>query len=280
MINLKHLSQKTWKNIQLFPMLNLNYLNILSRYWELILYKTYADLRAETERTYLGFLWWIFEPILYMSVFYLFFAILLNHQTDNFVPFLLIGLTAWQWLKSCLSHGAETILGNQPLMQQVYLPKIIFPIILILTDSVKFLFIFALLLVFLWLYGFPIGLPYLALPVLLFTQLLLTIALTFWLAAIIPFIPDLRFVVENLLLALFFISGIVIKAEVVPEIYQPYYYLNPIVNLIEAYRHILMYNTWPNWSTLLLISLFSLIGIGLGSRLIQRFEHIYPKIMR
>ena len=63
----------------------------LARYIELILYKTYADLRAETERTYLGFLWWIFEPVLYMTVFYVFFGLLLGHKTDDFVPFLLIG---------------------------------------------------------------------------------------------------------------------------------------------------------------------------------------------
>lgn len=47
-------------------------LDTLFRYSELIIYKTYADLKAETERTYLGFLWWIFEPLLYMSVFMFF----------------------------------------------------------------------------------------------------------------------------------------------------------------------------------------------------------------
>jgi lipopolysaccharide transport system permease protein len=261
-------------------MLNTNKLDIFSRYVELILYKTYADLRAEAERTYLGFLWWIFEPIMYMFVYYIFFAIWLGHQTDDFVPFLLVGLTAWQWLKSCLSHGSETILGGHFLMQQVHLPKIIFPIILILTDSVKFLFILTLLLLFLWIYGFPIGMPYLALPLLLLVQLLFTTALTFFLAAIIPFIPDLRFVVENILLAIFFVSGIIIKVDLVPVAYRGYYYMNPIVNIVEDYRNILMYNAWPNWLSLFIIAIFSIIGIWLGIRLIARFEYIYPKVMQ
>ena len=251
----------------------------LARYIELILYKTYADLRAETERTYLGFLWWIFEPVLYMTVFYVFFGLLLGHKTDDFVPFLLIGLTAWQWFKSCLSHGSETILGARHVMQQIHLPKVIFPIILILTDSVKFLFIFTLLLIFLWSYGYTVSSAYLALPVLLIVQLLFTTAITLFLAAIVPFVPDLRFVVENLLTAVFFMSGIILKAEAVPETYRGYYYLNPIVNIIEDYRNILMYGTWPNWSTLLIITVISLIAIGLGNRLIAHFEYLYPKIM-
>ncbi|MCK5718386.1 MAG: ABC transporter permease [Thiomargarita sp.] len=254
-------------------------LNFLLRYIELILYKTYADLKAETERTYLGFLWWIFEPILYMSVFYIFFGILLGQSTTDYVPFLLIGLTAWQWLKSCLSHGAETILGASNLMQQIYLPKVIFPIILILKDTVKFLFILFLLLIFLWIYGYTIGIAYLALPVVLIIQLLFTTALVFFLAAIIPFLPDLRFVVENILLALFFMSGVMVRSDVIPEVYKSFYYLNPIVTIIESYRNILMYNIWPDGSTLFIITIGSLIGIWLSATIIKKFEYIYPKIM-
>jgi lipopolysaccharide transport system permease protein len=252
---------------------------VLSKYIELIFYKTYADLRAETERTYLGFMWWVFEPIMFMGVFYIFFGFLLDQRTENYVPFLLIGLTSWQWFKSCLSHGAETILGGHSLMQQVHLPKVIFPIILILTDTVKFIFILILLLLFLWIYGYGIGMPYLALPAVLIVQLLFTTALTFLLAAIVPFLPDLRFVVENVLLAIFFMSGIFIEASVVPEAYRHYYYMNPIVNIIESYRDILMYNTWPDGSTLLIIGIISSFGIWLGTRLIARFEYVYPKVM-
>jgi len=257
-----------------------NKLEIFIRYSELIFYKTYADLRAETERTYLGFLWWIFEPLLYMSVFFVVFELLLNRGTKDFVPFLLVGLTIWQWFKSCLSHGSETILAANQLMQHVHLPKVIFPIILIFTDTVKFIFIFTLLLIFLWFYGYGIGLHYLALPAVLITQLLLTTALVFFLAAIVPFLPDLRYVVENLLMAVFFMSGIFLASESVPEAYRGYYYLNPMVNLIESYRNILMFHEWPSFTALLIISSLSLVGIGLATRLIARFEYVYPKIMR
>ncbi|MEN9848535.1 MAG: hypothetical protein RL368_1275 [Pseudomonadota bacterium] len=253
--------------------------NNMARFGELILYKTYADLRAETERTYLGFLWWIFEPIMYMSVFYVMFGLMLGHKTDDFVPFLLVGLTIWQWFKSCLSHGSESILGAHGLITQIHLPKVIFPIILILTDTVKFIFIFSLLLIFLWLYGYSITIHYLALPILFFVQLLFTTSLTFILAAVVPFLPDLRFVVENVLQAVFFVSGVFVAASIVPEEYLGYYYLNPMTNLIEDYRNVLMYAKMPDWSSLLVIMAISVLGIIFGAYLIKRFEHIYPKVM-
>lgn len=253
-----------------------------SRYIELILYKTYADLRSETERTYLGFMWWIFEPIMYMSIFYVMFGILLGHRTDDYVPFLLVGLTVWQWFKSCLSHASETILGAHFLMKHVHLPKIIFPIILILMDTVKFLFIFALLLVFLWLRGYTLNEHYFALPAIFIVQLLLITACSLILAAIVPFLPDLRFVVENVLTAVFFMSGVfldVSKLAHVLDFHKKLYYLNPMVNLVEAFRNVLMYNAPPDWRALAIIAVFSLLGIWFGKYLIDKFEYIYPKVM-
>lgn len=258
--------------------LNSKTIQSILRYIELVLYKTYADLRAETERTYLGFLWWIFEPIMYMTVFYVVFGVFMGHKTDHFVQFLLIGLTIWQWMKSCLSHGSESILASRGLMQHIHLPKVIFPTVLILTDTVKFIFIFTLLLCYLWLSGFPVGIEYLALPVVLLVQLLFIMAITYLLAAVVPFLPDLRFVVDNVLHAIFFASGIFFSAQAIPQNYHFYFYLNPMARLIEDYRRILMYNQWPNWENLLIVSIIAILGIILGVGLIRRFEYIYPKV--
>jgi lipopolysaccharide transport system permease protein len=252
---------------------------MLLNYIDLILYKTYADLRAETERTYLGFLWWIFEPIMFMLVFYVIFGVLLQRGSEDFVAFLLVGLITWQWLAATINHGGQTILGNRLLMLQVYLPKLIFPIILILTDSVKFIFVFSLLLLYLWFTGFPPNLTYLALPLLLLTQFLLISACTILFAVIVPFLPDLRFVVQNILQAVFFMSGIFFHAaEVVPVDYQGYFYLNPMACLIEDYRAVLMYAQWPDWSTLAIIATVSVVTLALAAWLAHYFDYLYPKI--
>jgi lipopolysaccharide transport system permease protein len=252
---------------------------MLLNYIDLILYKTYADLRAERERTYLGFLWWIFEPIMFMLVFYIIFGLLLERGGENFVQFLLIGLITWQWLAACINHGGQTILGSRALMQQVYLPKLIFPIILILTDSVKFIFVFVLLLIYLWISGFTPNLAYVALPVVLLTQFLLIFALSMLFAAVVPFLPDLRFVVQNVLQAIFFLSGIFFNAaELVPQEYKTYFYLNPMANLIEDYRTILMHGQWPHWQPLGIIAACSIVGIIAAVLIIRRLDYLYPRI--
>jgi len=252
---------------------------MFKQYFDLILYKTYADLRAETERTYLGFLWWVFEPILFMGVFYVVFGILYPNNIENFTQFLLIGLVTWQWFKSSLAHGELSVLHNHAVMQQVYLPKFLFPIIVILTDSVKFVFVFLLLMIFLWGTGYLPNQYYAALPLVLVVQWLFIFACTLFLSAIVPFIPDIRFVVENFLTAIFFMSGLFFKAsEFIPKDLQFYFYLNPMANLIEDYRNILMYQQWPDWGALWIITLVSMLGIAFSLWLLRRFEYIYPRI--
>ena len=248
------------------------------RYFELILYKTYADLRTETEKTYIGLLWWIIDPIIFMAIFYVVFGLLLNRGTEDFIAFLLIGLVIWRWFQNTVTHGANALVDNRNLMQQVYIPKIIFPLVTICTDFVKFCFVFALLLAYLWLSGYPLNISYLALPMLLIAQSILILATTCLVAAVVPFFPDLRIFVQHALQAAFFLSGIFFSSEQIPEAYRIYFYANPMAHLIEAYRDILMQGRWPSLSMLTAIGLLSLIAFIGAHRLLTRYDYLYPKI--
>lgn len=251
-----------------------------TRYRDLILYKTLADLRAEAARTYIGFLWWIFDPLIFMAIFYVVFGLLLKQGTPNFVPFLLIGLVSWRWFQNTITHSATSILEGRSLMQQVYVPKIIFPLVVILTDLVKFGIVLILLLIYLWLAGFGIGWTYSALPILLLTQFLLIVGLTLLVAAFVPFAPDLKYLVEHFLQILFYFSGIFFSGSSIPESYQTYYYLNPMANIVEAYRDILMHDKWPNWSALILVSLLGLTISILMYQWVTHNDHLYPKLVQ
>jgi len=224
-------------------------------------------------------MWWVIDPILSMAVYYVVFGLLFQRGTEDFVPFLLVGLITWQCFTNTINHGMTTIQGNIKLMNQVHLPKVVFPSIVILMDTFKFSIVFVLVVLFLWIYGFGVGITYLALPIVLGVQLLFTTALTYLLAAIIPFLPDLKFLVQTVLRLVFFLTGIFFDGSKMPEQYQFFFYLNPMANLIEDCRNILMHNLWPDWNALAIICLFSAIGVYAAYGLIRRFDYIYPKVI-
>lgn len=253
---------------------------ISSQYFELITYKVFADLRAEASQTYLSFLWWILEPILYMAVFYVVFGLLFKRGGGpEYVPFLLCGLTAWKWFDSSIRAGANSIVANRHLMRQIYLPKIIFPIIAVSQTTLKFFIILSILLIFLQFSGPGVGLSYVGLPAIILVQLVVTIAFASMLAVTVPFLPDIGPLIGNALVLLLFMSGIFFSGSEIPEAYQAYFYMNPMATIVESYRDVLLYASWPNWTRLMWASSLSLIVIALVMLFLKRNDRLYPKIL-
>ncbi|MDX1605003.1 MAG: ABC transporter permease [Candidatus Competibacterales bacterium] len=251
----------------------------VQRQFELVWYKVVADLRAEAARTYMGFLWWILDPIIFMFIFYLLFAVLLQRGGENFVQFLLIGLVAWRWFQATVMHGANALPAGRGLIRQVYLPKRLLPLIDILTDLIKFAVVLALLLTFLWSSGFGPSAAWLALPLLLLVQLSLITGVTLLVAALVPFLPDLKQLVGHMLHMMFFLSGIFYDVGRIPEVYRDYFFLNPMAAMIDAYRTVLLQGAWPEAKTLALILVVSVTLNVLALTLLHRYDRAYPKLI-
>ncbi len=248
------------------------------RYLSLVFYKTYAELRAETSRTYAGFLWWVVEPVISMAVYYIVFEVFLHRGTSDFVLFLFVGLVPWRWLQATTSHGASAIMSARSLMQQVYVPKVVFPISSILSDTVKFAVVFLLLLVgiALWQGGLPFSA--LALPVVVAVEAALITALTLLLAAVTPFLPDVRLLLESFLRLWLFVSGVFYPIEALPERFQAYLRFNPMAVVLDAYRDVLLAGVWPSFYPLLCWGTASLVACWLACRLLRRLDFVYPKL--
>ena len=247
-------------------------------HWNLILYKAMVDLKSESERTYVGFIWWLAEPVISLAVYYIVFALIFRSRTQDFVAFLFVGIATYSWMRVTVSHGAGSILAGRNLMQQVYLPKIFFPTVAIITDTVKFLCVLLVVVIVLNIFGFHATPVYAALPLILLTEILFITALSYIIAAIVPFFPDLRVLLGHVLHLMFFLSGVLYPLARVPEEYRHLFRLNPMVVIIDSMRNVLMHEKWPEWEWLAGIAACSVVGILIGAKLIDKFDTTYPKL--
>jgi lipopolysaccharide transport system permease protein len=249
-------------------------------YLRLACFKAGAELTAEAARAYLGFLWWFVEPVLYLGVFYLLFSSGVRGGGTGFVAFLLCGLVVWKWFGSTVQGGSNVMSRNAGLIQQVYLPKLILPLVLVISNTVKFLIIFGILLGFL-LWAVP-GSParvWSALPALLLVQLLLIAGCAGLVAALTPFIPDLKGLLDNFLMLLFFVSGIFYDIGDLPPGAQAWIMLNPVALLIRNYRAVLLEQRWPDWGELALVVALAAVLLAAAITLLVRFDRRYPKFV-
>ena len=98
-------------------------------------------------------------------------------------------------------------------------------------------------------------------------------------ASVMPFIPDLAKVMELVMRAGLFISGVFFSVDQIPEPLQAYFFLNPMAFMIHAFREVLMKNTIPDLEHLAIISLCSIAAIIVGYQIIKRNNVVYPKVL-
>lgn len=249
------------------------------RYLELILYKGIADLNSEASRAYIGFVWWVLEPLLYMGAFYVAFGLGVRGGGSQTLFFLLCGLVPWKWFSSAVQNGGNTIQSSIGLIQQIYLPKYILPWIVLVSSGIKFLIILGLLLVLALCIGKGPALPWLALPVLILAEMMFAIAAASFAAAVVPLLPDLGLIVDNGLIVMMFLSGIFYNVKSLPPMAKTLLEFNPMVPVIDGFRDVLIDHNWPDWGGLAWVVGISLALYAVAYAILRHYDRIYPKVM-
>ncbi|MEP5765009.1 MAG: ABC transporter permease [Halieaceae bacterium] len=249
------------------------------RHAELLYHCALSDLKQDSDRAHLGFLWWILDPVIYLAMFYLIFEVILQRGGPGYVHFLLCGLVFWRWFDSTVRLAALSIRKYKGIISQVYLPKALLPMIAITSNMLKFSMIVALFTCFLVFSGFPPTASWLAAPLMLVTQLVLIIGVSLLVASVIPLVPDLMQLVNYGITLMFFLSGIFFDLSVVNEPLQSVLYLNPMALTLSCWRDLLLYQGFPAWQDILYINGFGLVLGAIGMLLLRRFDLRYPRLV-
>ncbi len=111
-------------------------------------------LRAEAARFYLGYVWWIVEPLLYVAVFYVVFDVILESQRADFLMFLMVGKLSFIWFSKSVTQASNSIVNSAGLIGKVNVPKTLFPMAVIQEGLYRQAAVFALLLIVLLINGY------------------------------------------------------------------------------------------------------------------------------
>ena len=245
---------------------------------ELILFKSLVDLKAEASRSYLGVLWWVIEPVLYLGAFYLLFEVVLRRGDADFVPSFLTGAVAWKWFAGGTQWGSVAIWTHLTLIQQVRVPKFIFPAIAVTGATFRFAVVFLLLVVFLVAHGCRPDAAWAWLPLLLAAQFLLVLATGTLASAITPFVPDVKPMIDNGLLLMFFLSGVVYDIHAVSEPLRGYLMLNPMAALIDGYRAVLVRGQAPDAAGIGFAAIAAAVILACGLAALRHLDRRFGKV--
>jgi ABC-2 type transport system permease protein len=216
--------------------------------WELLVGLIRKDLKVKYQGSVLGFLWSLANPLLLLGVYTFVFQVVLKSGIPKFGFYLLSGLLVWNLFSGSVAFATGAVAGNAGLVKKVRFPLNVLPLTPVGFNLVHFgLQVLVLLLVmvaagFTHFLGFGLLLAIPAIAV----ALLLTVALSFLVAALNVRYRDTAHLVEVALMAGFWVNPIVYSISLVkPHLHgwhQFAYYLNPMASVVVSMQRALYAN--------------------------------------
>jgi len=209
---------------------------------------TYRTIRGRYKQSVLGGLWAIIQPVATVAIFSIIFTLFIPVDTGD-IPYPVFAYTAmvpWILFSSSVTDMVDSLVGNMNLVSKIYFPREVLPIAAMLARLVDFAIGYAVLLLLILFYRVEIDLlAWLFLPVVLMIQLALSLGLGLFGGALNVFYRDTRHIFVLGLQIWMYATPIIYPVTAIPKELLPFYYLNPMAGVIEAYRSILLHQQLP-----------------------------------
>ena len=224
------------------------------------------SLKADAQRYFFGYLWWILEPLLWVGVFYLVFEVLLGTGRADFLVFLAVGKLTFIWFSKSVTQSANSLLAARGLIGKMDAPKWLFPLAVCHEGLYKQVAVFALLIVLLLIKGYAPSAPWLWLVPLAVTQYLLIVGCGMLAALLVCVRRDFQLLVQLGMVFLLFMSGIFWDVDSIANtaLRDHLLLVNPLASMIDLYRTVLMEGSAPasgQWLIVLAESVAILVAV-------------------
>ena len=224
-----------------------------ARVWQLRYFWTSLvriDLRNRYRRSFLGIGWSLMHPILMTAVLCAVFCPLFGVDYRQFAPYLLAGLTFWNFMVSTACQGCHCFIQGEAYIRQQAAPLAIYPLRTVLGTGIHGLASLLVVLALSWsMHGFG-NLP--ALASLVPTLVLMfafgwAMALCFGLTNVI--FQDTQHLVEVLFQILFYLTPVMYPARALAARHMEWLVTwNPLAAFLELLRAPILEARLPTWN--------------------------------
>lgn len=248
---------------------------------ELLLFLVWRDIKVQYAQTALGAAWAVVQPLMTMLIFTLVFGRLAKIPSDG-VPysvFTLVALIPWMYFSNAFSAASASLVNSSNLITKVYFPRLIIPIVSVLSGLVNFAVSCVVLAVMMiWYHVTPSWMAIPMIPLLLLLMILTATGVGCWLAAVYIQYRDVRQIVPFIVQIWMYVSPVVYPLSLVPERYRTLYALNPMAGIIQTFRVVLLRTGDIPWGTLGVSTIVGIAMFLLGTMYYRRTEHLFADV--
>jgi len=247
-------------------------------YRELFYIFVWRNIKVRYKQTFLGIAWVVFQPLVSMVVFTIFFGNLAKIPSGNlpYPLFVLCGLTYWTFFSGALSQASNSLIENSNIITKVYIPKIVLPLTAVITSLIDFFISLGLLLAAL--IYFKQTPSILALAIVPFGLIVTSISATgmgLFFSAINVKYRDVRYVLPFFIQIMVFLSPVIYGTNIISPTNKLIMALNPMTGVIESVRSVIGGSSAINLQLLLISTVSSIVIFLFGLSIFNKTEKYF-----
>ena len=209
---------------------------------ELLYLLTRQELKARYKDRFLGYVWALAHTFALAFVYWIAFKIIMRLDMPNYSVYLVTAMFPWAWLTVGAIGGARSFVGNAPLVKEMGVAHVIFPLSNVMQEMMHF--VFALPVVIAWVVlagGYPPSVSWLwQIPVMILLQVAFVYPIALGCALANAYVRDIEPLLGIGFSLLFFATPMVYPLSIVPQPLHGYLELNPLHALMQSWRSVFM----------------------------------------
>jgi lipopolysaccharide transport system permease protein len=238
------------------------------------------NLRIKYQRSFLGFVWTLLNPLLTIAVLVGVFGFVVRLGVPQYWAFLIAGYFLWSFASQTLFAATAVLPEHAHLARSVPFPVEVLVLAAALSRLTEFLAeltLTVLLLAAFLHHGVPVS--FLWLPVLVLVTLILVVGLSLPIATFSALFHDVQHTVPIALMILFYASPVFYPASMVPAAARPFYLLNPFAGLLTLARSVLYEGKAPDLGLLAWTAAASILIAWFGYAIFRRYRPVLAEIV-
>jgi lipopolysaccharide transport system permease protein len=253
----------------------------LWRYRDMFYFLIWKDIKTRYAQSVLGLGWAVLPPIFRVVVFTIVFGNLAQISSDGapYALFSFTALVAWGYFSNALSGASGSLLTGVNLINKVYFPRMILPLVGVFSKVIDFLITLALLFILIAWFRVVPTIWTLFLPVLILMMTLNAAGLGMILTALAVQYRDVKFGQSFIGGLLMYASPVIYPTSLIPEQYRLLYALNPMVGIIEGFRAALLNTNPMPWDMLGMGSITTLVIFVSGTFYFRHRERVFADVV-
>lgn len=232
--------------------------------YNLLKYLVLSELKVKYHKSYLGLLWSLITPLAMNFIVSFIFSQVFNASFTDTILFIFSGNICWSLATNSIVKGASSLISKEGLLKRIKVNIFIIYLcdyIILLIDSLVTLFVLVLLKFFIT--GSISNIQYILLAYILLSLFIFPLLVSFSLLTV--YLRDLAHLIPIGLQALYFLTPIIYKKDMLSENAQLLINFNPMTHFINLFRKplyesnpILMNDLFVPISVIIISILFSI----------------------